>query len=132
MSKPVLTCIMAETDARKPIARSGERLPNYAFPESAARVLGKIAAYAEWRNQPEAMIPDFIDIQPRLARAVCRQQARIGRAGGSPRRKSTKSLRRSRCRSSAAAFAAPRTKPPKRAEDGFSHRGEAFLPKDCS
>jgi acyl-CoA synthetase (NDP forming) len=71
--KPVLTCIMAESDSRKPIARSGERLPNYAFPESAARVLGKIAAYAEWRNQPEAMIPDFIDIQPRLARAVCRQ-----------------------------------------------------------
>jgi acetyl coenzyme A synthetase (ADP forming)-like protein len=71
--KPVLTCIMAEGDSRKPISAAGERLPNYAFPESAARVLGKIAAYAEWRNQPAAMIPDFLDIQPRAARAVCRE-----------------------------------------------------------
>jgi acyl-CoA synthetase (NDP forming) len=69
--KPVLTCVMAEGNARKPILLERERLPNYAFPESAARVLGKIAAYAQWRNQPEAMIPDFDDIQPRVARTVC-------------------------------------------------------------
>jgi len=69
--KPVLACVMAGTDSGKPISVDGERVPNYAFPESAARVLGKITAYAEWRNRPEDLIPDFDDIEPRTARAIC-------------------------------------------------------------
>lgn len=69
--KPVLACMMAEGDARKPIALKGESIPNYLFPESPARVLAKIAAYAEWRSEPEAMIPDFDNVEPRVARAVC-------------------------------------------------------------
>jgi len=63
--------MMAEGDAPKPIALKGESIPNYIFPESAARVLAKIAAYSEWRSEPEAMIPDFDNIEPRVARAVC-------------------------------------------------------------
>ena len=70
-NKPVLACVMAGSDAGKPIHVNGERVPNYAFPENAARVLGKIAAYAEWKNQPEASVLDFDDIHPREARAVC-------------------------------------------------------------
>ncbi|HET8563351.1 MAG TPA: GNAT family N-acetyltransferase [Candidatus Binatia bacterium] len=69
--KPVLACVMAGSDSGKPIFVDAERVPTYAFPESAARVLGKITAYAEWRKQPEALIPDFEDIQPRSARAIC-------------------------------------------------------------
>jgi acetate---CoA ligase (ADP-forming) len=69
--KPVLACVMAGSDTAKPICTDGERVPNYAFPENAARALGKITAYAEWRKQPEALIPDFDDINPRTARAIC-------------------------------------------------------------
>src|SRR5215469_1075398 len=69
--KPVLACVMAGSGAGKPIHVNGERVPNYAFPENPARVLGKIAAYAEWKNQPEASVLDFDDIHPREARAVC-------------------------------------------------------------
>ena len=70
-NKPVLACVMAGSDAGKPIHVNGERVPNYAFPENAARVLGKIAGYSEWRNQPEALVLDFDDIHPRQARAIC-------------------------------------------------------------
>jgi acetate---CoA ligase (ADP-forming) len=69
--KPVLACVMAGAETGKPIAVNNERVPNYAFPENAARALGKVSAYAEWRKQPEALIPDFDDINPRIARSVC-------------------------------------------------------------
>src|SRR6266508_6444151 len=51
--KPVLTCIMNREKVPKVSLTNGARLTNYAFPENAARVLGKLARYAEWREQPE-------------------------------------------------------------------------------
>jgi len=69
--KPVLTCIMDGDKLSAARALNGERLANYAFPENAARVLGKLANYAEWRRQPQGVIPDFDDIQPQAARALC-------------------------------------------------------------
>ncbi len=74
--KPVLTCMM---DGDK-IATTGsdprEHLPNLTFPESAARVLGKLAQYAEWRRDSEDTITDFDDIHPQQARALCEQALR--------------------------------------------------------
>ena len=77
--KPVLACTMTGSDAGKPISVNGERVPNYAFPENVARVLGKITAYSEWKNQAEAAVVDFDDIQPREARARC--QAAVKQTG---------------------------------------------------
>ena len=37
--KPVLACLMAEQGIRTQIQLDGERIPSYAFPETAARVL---------------------------------------------------------------------------------------------
>ncbi len=71
--KPVLACIMEGDGARKPIFADSERLPNFVFPENAARVLGKLAAYAEWKNQPQGMIPEFESMDPHIARTVCRR-----------------------------------------------------------
>jgi len=56
-------------------------LPNYAFPENAARVLGKLANYAEWRQQPPGAIPEFDNIQPQPARALCQTILRERGAG---------------------------------------------------
>ena len=42
---------MAERGRPVPLETGGERLPAYAFPENAARALGKATAYAEWRRQ---------------------------------------------------------------------------------
>ena len=74
--KPVLTCFMDGDKVPKPAAIDGERLPNYAFPENTARVLGKLVHYAEWRDHPEGIIPDFEGIRPQDARALCQQALR--------------------------------------------------------
>jgi acyl-CoA synthetase (NDP forming) len=70
--KPVLACLLAKEDAAAPTALADESIPTYAFPESAARVLGKVAAYAEWRAGPHGIVPDFDDIDPTTARRICR------------------------------------------------------------
>jgi acyl-CoA synthetase (NDP forming) len=46
------------------------------FPESAARVLGKLAHYAEWRDAPEGVIFDFDNIRPQESRTICEQVVR--------------------------------------------------------
>ena len=69
--KPVLVCWMAET-LPEPLLTGKETIPTYAFPESAGRVLSKVAAYREWRVKPPGVVPDFSDIQPDTARAICR------------------------------------------------------------
>lgn len=77
--KPVLTCIMDGNKLHHAEAAAGEPLPNYAFPENAARVLGKLAQYGEWRRQPQGMIPEFDDMQPQAARGLC--QTMLDRRG---------------------------------------------------
>jgi acyl-CoA synthetase (NDP forming) len=80
-NKPVLTCIMDGEKTAAMTAAGGERIPNYAFPENAARVLGKLLRYAEWRERPEGIILDFDDIQPQNARLLCQQALRDRGAG---------------------------------------------------
>jgi acetate---CoA ligase (ADP-forming) len=70
--KPVLACIMASETSRIPIKVDGENIPNFAFPETPARVLSKLANYGEWKNQPAGMIPDFANIEPTVVRSICR------------------------------------------------------------
>ena len=47
-------------------------MPAYGFPENAARALGKVAAYAEWRSLPPELFWGFDDISPGDARDLCR------------------------------------------------------------
>lgn len=79
--KPVLVCMLAEAGARGPLALDGETIPAYLFPETAARALCKIAAYAEWRSRPSGMIPDFDDADAPAAREVCRKALKSRGAG---------------------------------------------------
>jgi acetyl coenzyme A synthetase (ADP forming)-like protein len=80
-AKPVLSCLLAEPGGHVPIAfdyhsnEAGtihERVPAYAFPENAARALGKIATYAAWRDQPPALYWTFDDLRPEEAKEICR------------------------------------------------------------
>jgi acyl-CoA synthetase (NDP forming) len=71
--KPVLACLMAEQGVQSRFDSGKEKIPSYAFPEAAGRVLSKIAAYADWRAQPEGLIPDFDDLDLPAAREVCRK-----------------------------------------------------------
>jgi acetate---CoA ligase (ADP-forming) len=70
--KPVLACVMAEPGRLVPLDADGERVPTFAFPENAARALGKAVAYAEWRAQPPALYWGFDDTHVESARAICR------------------------------------------------------------
>lgn len=75
-AKPVLTCIMNAAAASDGTRTEIELLPNYVFPEQAARVLGQLARYSEWRNRPEGILVDFDDIRPQDARAICENARR--------------------------------------------------------
>jgi acetyl coenzyme A synthetase (ADP forming)-like protein len=71
--KPVLACLMTEQGARTHLDLGTEKIPSYTFPEAAARVLSRITAHAEWRIQPEGLIPDFDDLDLRSAGEICQQ-----------------------------------------------------------
>ena len=82
-AKPVLACILAEPGALAPLAVEyaspadatvtvREHVPAYAFPENAARALGRVTAYAVWRAQPPALYWSFDDIRADEARELCR------------------------------------------------------------
>jgi acyl-CoA synthetase (NDP forming) len=73
MPKPVLASLMAEEGATQPLALTHESIPTYAFPETTARVLSKVAEYAEWRTRPVGMFLEFDDSDVESARDVCRQ-----------------------------------------------------------
>jgi len=47
--KPVLVCAMTRKRRASLLNAGSERIPAYAFPESAVRALAKITAYANWR-----------------------------------------------------------------------------------
>lgn len=70
-TKPVLIGWMADGDSDRAFSASTETIPAYALPESPARVLGKAAAYAEWRQRPDGMVPDFDDLDLSTARHIC-------------------------------------------------------------
>ena len=71
--KPVLASLMVEEGTSIPLQLGQERIPTYAFPEAAARVLAKVADYAEWRAQPLGVFLEFDDIEAQSARDICRQ-----------------------------------------------------------
>jgi acetyl coenzyme A synthetase (ADP forming)-like protein len=79
--RPVLACLMPEQQGVSLAGSGKERVPCYAFPEAAARALGKVAAYAEWRGRPPGRVPEFADMDLPSARALC-QAARSKRGGG--------------------------------------------------
>jgi acyl-CoA synthetase (NDP forming) len=70
-TKPVLACLMGD-EGHPQLTTGVEQIPVYAFPENAARALGKIARYAAWRSTPPAGTRVFRDLNPSRARALCR------------------------------------------------------------
>ena len=70
-AKPVVACLMGN-DAHPYLTAGAEQIPVYAFPENAARALGKIVRYAAWRASPTATRRNIPDLRPTTARALCR------------------------------------------------------------
>jgi acetyl coenzyme A synthetase (ADP forming)-like protein len=71
--KPVLACLMMEEGVSKPLTMEKESIPSFPFPEAVARVVSKVADYADWRRKPLGRFFDFEDIDVEKARRVCRE-----------------------------------------------------------
>jgi acetyl coenzyme A synthetase (ADP forming)-like protein len=69
---PILGCLMAATDSARgtPQSPRAAQIPYYHFPEEPARVLGRMANYAEWRDQPVEPFAVFEDMDIRRARQI--------------------------------------------------------------
>ena len=74
--KPVCGIFMRSHAAPAALAA----VPCYSFPEPAAIAMARVAAYGEWRRQPEGGVPQLRDLQPRLARRIV--ESALQRGGG--------------------------------------------------
>jgi acyl-CoA synthetase (NDP forming) len=50
---------------------AGRRVPSYHYPEAAARVLGRLVKYAEWRAQPHGSPRHFADLDVVAVQRLC-------------------------------------------------------------
>jgi acetyl coenzyme A synthetase (ADP forming)-like protein len=65
-TKPVLATFMTAAGTAAELAS----IPCYVFPESAARALGHVIAYADWRCSPVGKRAVFTDTQPQAAQTI--------------------------------------------------------------
>lgn len=82
-NKPVMLCWMAGDAHKAPLTltHDREKVPTYAYPEAAGRVLGKMATYSAWRAQSAGRYLDFEEIEPQLARDICKNALQTRGAG---------------------------------------------------
>jgi acyl-CoA synthetase (NDP forming) len=59
--KTILSCFLGVHGVYERLRRGASVVPSFSFPESAARALGQVASYAEWRNGPLGQVPEFDD-----------------------------------------------------------------------
>ncbi len=75
--KPILAVFLTTTGTVDALRTGDRRVPWFAYPESAARALGRIVPYTVWRAQPEEEPPDLDGIDRVAARAIV--SAALGR-----------------------------------------------------
>ncbi|MDW8254935.1 MAG: GNAT family N-acetyltransferase [Chloroflexota bacterium] len=71
-TKPVLASFVG---VREELAAEGRGpvVPHFAFPEAAARALGKVVGYANWLRRPTGSLPTFADLEIDRARDVIKR-----------------------------------------------------------
>ncbi len=80
--KPVLACFLGHRRAPEELAEARRPIPSFAYPEPAARALGRVADYAEWCRRPAGQVPELPGID--IAGAVDLVAAELERSGGEP------------------------------------------------
>jgi acyl-CoA synthetase (NDP forming) len=70
--KPVVACFLGRNGALDllPGRADTRRIPSFAFPEAAARALGRAAELADWRRRPEGEIPELDGVDLDAARRL--------------------------------------------------------------
>ncbi len=69
--KPIIGCILS-LEEHKAVSREMERekVPNYRFPEVAAKILSVLCEYGEWLNRPRTEIKVFADVERERVREI--------------------------------------------------------------
>ena len=82
-AKPILANFLATSGSIAALREGDRRVPWFAYPESAARALGRVVPYAGWRGAPEVAPPVFGDLDAVAARdVVSRSLGAAGDPGG--------------------------------------------------
>jgi acyl-CoA synthetase (NDP forming) len=70
--KPVVACFLGHSGVPDLLRGEGARrtIPSFAFPESAAHALGRVADLADWRRRPVGIVPALDGIDVLGARAI--------------------------------------------------------------
>ena len=66
---PIVANFLAVAELPDALKRPRE-IPNFRYPETAVRALGRVAAYAEWRRRPQGLLPELPGLDVARARAV--------------------------------------------------------------
>ncbi len=69
-SKPVLTVFMSARGVPQALKTGDVHIPSYAFPESAAIALARVARYGEWRARPVGTPPRLDALERERAAAI--------------------------------------------------------------
>jgi acyl-CoA synthetase (NDP forming) len=72
-NKPVLANFIATEQTLRALRAGPRPVPWFAYPESAARAVARVAAYGHWVARPEGTVPGFDDLDPALARRIAEQ-----------------------------------------------------------
>ncbi len=70
--KPIVSCFLGQNGVPDALRGDDTRptIPSFAFPESAAHALGRVADLADWRRRPAGAVPHLVGIDVPGARAV--------------------------------------------------------------
>ena len=77
-TKPVLAVVMSAAGIPAPLRRADGRAAAFAYPESAARALGRAAERAEWLRRPHGAVPALGGIDRGAAERVVEQTIAAG------------------------------------------------------
>lgn len=69
-TKPIVANFLAVSHVLAALQAGKRRVPWFAYPESAARALGKVVSYAAWRARPEPVAVELPGIEAAKARAL--------------------------------------------------------------
>ena len=111
--KPVLAVVM--TSAGVPQAlRAGSAVAAFAYPESAARALGRVAERAEWLRRPLGAVPSLERVDRTAAARSSSARSSARRTRGSTRPRRVSSSPHTACRWCRSGSLRMRTRPPAR------------------
>ncbi len=73
-AKPVVASYLSKGGVDEALTGGDRTVPTYAWPESAAAALGRLAEYARWRAAPAGVVREFADVDNDRAQSLIRSR----------------------------------------------------------